>query len=872
MRPADLGLPPKFERFRTYPGFDQLATARDLAEAPQRFQIPNMPTGVGKSLTYATVAALKALRDQSIPFRWLALVGTKELQGQLLRDGLVDRAVYGHRNYPCMAHFRPGDQDADADDPEFRCAAIPRDSCPYMADVRAALAARSVVPNYAYWLSIGRHGDPGLLGEFDFMVLDECFPAGTMIGDRPIEEIREGDWVSSFDPATRRQIPGRVVGLMQKPATELVRLYFGGRSVICTPNHPIFTPTGWVLAGLLTIGSRVLCSRNGKDQISAGSHSSVQLVRPSVSSRGPEALLGVSENGPSLLLEGMRESVCGILSPPSAERRATKGPLEKNAREQPHERSGDSSSGSDHFAGDGLEANRPGGQWPNATVAGYVARVEAGMEDGVSGIARQEEAGVSNTLQDRHRRACAPDRDRGGRPVASGVISEGPGSEEDGCLECVRVDDIEILEPGSDGTFGGLCPGGLVYNLEIENHHTYIANGLAVHNCHSAPDWLTRAAEVRLTPRRLGRLLNYRRPLPAHARIEQWGEWVEERLIDARAARANCEMPFGRKEARRLDRLIDDLEAVWRATTPSVFGGQPWIVVPQAAARRPEDGVLFSPRWGSDLAEQYLFRGVPSALLTSATITPGHAANLGVPAAESRFLEVPSPFDPRRRPVVWVPTVRVDFRMTDGARYKLYRRVDELIEAAIDQGAGNAVIHTGSYERTRELVAASRYAPALITHRQDSVDFQAALEKFKRAGREGRFAVIASPRMVEGVDLADDLARWQVILHVPFPNSQDPLTKVRLEDPAYRNLVIAETVTQMVGRPVRNDRDYATTVILDDHWGQHVARECPFAGWMRASFRTLREDPGTGKLDIRFLTGDVVAGFDRAPVRQLALL
>jgi superfamily II DNA or RNA helicase len=54
-------------------------------------------------------------------------------------------------------------------------------------------------------------------------------------------------------------------------------------------------------------------------------------------------------------------------------------------------------------------------------------------------------------------------------------------------LEFDRVDNIEILEPTSDGTFGGLCPGGYVYNLEVESAHNYFANGYLVHNCHHMP-------------------------------------------------------------------------------------------------------------------------------------------------------------------------------------------------------------------------------------------------------------------------------------------------------------------------------------------------------------------------------------------------
>lgn len=48
------------------------------------------------------------------------------------------------------------------------------------------------------------------------------------------------------------------------------------------------------------------------------------------------------------------------------------------------------------------------------------------------------------------------------------------------------MDRVEVLEPGSDGFFGGLCPDGHVYNLEVEDLHNYFASGVLVHNCHHA--------------------------------------------------------------------------------------------------------------------------------------------------------------------------------------------------------------------------------------------------------------------------------------------------------------------------------------------------------------------------------------------------
>lgn len=53
-------------------------------------------------------------------------------------------------------------------------------------------------------------------------------------------------------------------------------------------------------------------------------------------------------------------------------------------------------------------------------------------------------------------------------------------------FEKIRVERIEVYEQTSDGTFGGMCPDGYVYNIEVEDNHNYFAEGVLVHNCHHA--------------------------------------------------------------------------------------------------------------------------------------------------------------------------------------------------------------------------------------------------------------------------------------------------------------------------------------------------------------------------------------------------
>jgi len=162
---------------------------------------------------------------------------------------------------------------------------------------------------------------------FGVAVYDECFPAGTLVGGRPIETVREGDLVPSYDEQGGQVVYRRVVHTFKRRARTLVRVHAGGRSVVCTPNHPFLV----------------------------GNRASKAWVR-----------VGDLQNGDE---------------------------------------------------------------------------VRAGQD------------------------------------------------EEDRVLEWVRVDRVEVLEQGRSRKSGDLCSGSLVYNLEVEDTHTYLADGFVVHNCHhmSAP-------------------------------------------------------------------------------------------------------------------------------------------------------------------------------------------------------------------------------------------------------------------------------------------------------------------------------------------------------------------------------------------------
>jgi Rad3-related DNA helicase len=89
--------------------------------------------------------------------------------------------------------------------------------------------------------------------------------------------------------------------------------------------------------------------------------------------------------------------------------------------------------------------------------------------------------------------------------------------------------------------------------------------------------------------------------------------------------------------------------------------------------------------------------------------------------------------------------------------------------------------------------------------------------------------VILSPSMAEGVDLKDDISRFQIICKVPFPYLGDKLVRKRMNKwKWWYPLQTAKKIVQSAGRSVRNSEDHAVTYILDSDWGYFFSRNKEF--------------------------------------------
>ncbi len=320
----------------------------------------------------------------------------------------------------------------------------------------------------------------------DLLVFDECFVAGTLIDGIPIEQIRSGDIVRTWNEKFQC-FDWQRVGWVQRTSAPnfLYRISANGRTVVCTGNHPFMLANGeWRDARDLEKGVNLF-------GVSSLRETHCKKQQPSAT------LQDVLPNG-----DGRAESP---------------GRAGQDARTEPDARRDYASANDSDAQGHRASAARTWRQRYADTRARTLTRLGAWLALRSRGADwRAWWAGWAlDALQTRYWKPGRQARNRDRWWLAPLYRATTAGPEEGAFFSLCRVDRVEILQRGSDGRFEEVCPDGYVYNFETEHTHTYIANGLVVHNCHhiAATTWASVAVAfpgafhigLTATPERLDR-------------------------------------------------------------------------------------------------------------------------------------------------------------------------------------------------------------------------------------------------------------------------------------------------------------------------------------------------------------------------------
>jgi Rad3-related DNA helicase len=201
---------------------------------------------------------------------------------------------------------------------------------------------------------------------------------------------------------------------------------------------------------------------------------------------------------------------------------------------------------------------------------------------------------------------------------------------------------------------------------------------------------------------------------------------------------------------------------------------------------------------------------VKKLVLMSATLYPEDLWDLGLETRRVAVIQVGSPIPARQRPVVYAPCANPAFHNRAAAIPALRAQIERL---ASRHAGVRGFVHT-TYQIAAELKSAGLVGTRWWYHTPQ--DAGARYAEWLRAGGDGVFVGCG---MSEGLDLAGDLARWQVVTKVGYPSKADPavLAKLQVRPDWYVTTAVRE-LEQAVGRVCRGPDDWGVTYIITEEF------------------------------------------------------
>lgn len=216
--------------------------------------------------------------------------------------------------------------------------------------------------------------------------------------------------------------------------------------------------------------------------------------------------------------------------------------------------------------------------------------------------------------------------------------------------------------------------------------------------------------------------------------------------------------------------------------------------------------IKYQPLDVRGLVQDTLYSRASAVLLMSATLLDRDVFRSSVGLQDAPFLSIPTPFKASAFGLSFRPVGKMTRDHIERTLLHYPRAIQRILDENPD---AKGIIHTTNYRITRSLREALQGNPRLL-FQTGAIDRERMLIEHKESIAP---TVLVSPSMMEGLDLRDDLGRFQVMCKVPYPDLSDPIVKAKDRD--WYNWRTVRTLVQAVGRSVRSETDWTKTYILD---------------------------------------------------------
>ena len=300
------------------------------------------------------------------------------------------------------------------------------------------------------------------------------------------------------------------------------------------------------------------------------------------------------------------------------------------------------------------------------------------------------------------------------------------------------------------------------------------------------------------------------RPFPSNTDYGKVGKWVntlcqdiEERVEELRDEITNNsgkQTPLALNERKNEVILLLNIHSKLRAIVDTWHDSEYLF-------ERVAKGINFMPL-KVDKLSRYLFEYADKVILMSATIIDpaNFCKTLGID--KFKYIEAESTFDPKKAPIYANTKIKLNYNNMLANLPKIADQVKQICDHhANDKG----LIHTQTNTITKYLqdnVKCSR-----ILYREPGVRNEEILDKHFSSDKP---TIMASPSMSHGVDLKDDLARFQIIIKAPYlPTNDKRVERMMKSDFNWYTNKMLSSLIQACGRGVRSSKDHCVTYILD---------------------------------------------------------
>lgn len=200
---------------------------------------------------------------------------------------------------------------------------------------------------------------------------------------------------------------------------------------------------------------------------------------------------------------------------------------------------------------------------------------------------------------------------------------------------------------------------------------------------------------------------------------------------------------------------------------------------------------------------------VDKIVLMSATIGPKDIEELGLNSRKVVYLNAASPIPAEQRPVQFVPVVDINHA---NMRFAIPILATEIENISRYHSGEKGLVHL-TYEMA-DLLRPHLTDRKYIFHSHE--DKAEQYQRFRDSKPESGAVFLASG-MYEGIDLPEDLGRWQIVARTPWKSLADPAIRYKAEqDDEWYKWQTLKDLIQSAGRICRTPTDFGVTYILDE--------------------------------------------------------